>query len=87
MRFFNNKLAAITGFRFSVKVDYFNLSMLLRKRLFTWFLCQSMCVIIYIEAKAKYAGNFKKLSTENVFSTTYLSLKGYIVESKKSFSD
>ena len=47
------------------------------------FLCQSMCVIIYIETKAKYAGNFKKLSTENVFSTTYLSLKGYIVESKK----
>ena len=50
------------------------------------FLCQSMCVIIYIETKAKYAGNFKKFSTENVFSTTYLSLKGYIVESKKKFS-
>ena len=45
-----------------------------------------MFVIIDIEAKAKYAGNFKKLSTENVFSTTKLSLKGYIVKSKKNFS-
>ena len=30
-----------------------------------------MCLIINIEAKAKYAENFKKLSRENVFSTTY----------------
>ena len=29
-----------------------------------------MRVIINIEAKAKYAGNFKKLSRESVFSTT-----------------
>ena len=45
-----------------------------------------MFVIIDREAKAKYAGNFIKLSTENVFSTTKLSLKGYIVKSKKNFS-
>ena len=42
-----------------------------------------MYAIVYIEAKAKYAGNFQKLSTENVLSTTYLFLKGYIVESNK----
>ena len=59
--------------------------MLLRKTIYMFF-CQSMFVIIDIEAKAKYAGNFKKLSTEKVFSTTKLSLKGYIVKSKKNFS-
>ena len=37
-----------------------------------------MRVIINIEAKAKYAGNFKKLSREKVFSTTC-----YIAKSKK----
>ena len=84
MRFFNNKLVSLLDF-FWDKVDYFNLHHVIKKET-TCFLCQSMCVIIYIETKAKYAGNFKKLSTENVFSITHLSLKGYIVESKKIFS-
>ena len=74
MRFCNNRLASITGFVFWDRVDCFNsiFLMLLRKRLRTWFLYQSMCVIINIEAKAKYARNLKKVSRENVFPATCL---------------
>ena len=72
MRVCNNKRAGITDFVFWDKVDCCNFSHVVKKETIYMFLYQSICVIINIEAKAKYARNFKKLSRENVFSTTCL---------------
>ena len=72
MRVCNNKFAGITGFVFWDKVNCFNFSHVVKKETTYMFLYQSICVIINIEAKAKYARNFRKLSRENVFSTTCL---------------
>ena len=72
MRVCNNKLAGITVFAFCDKVDCFNFSHVVKKETTYMFLHQSICVIINIEAKAKYVRNFKKLSRENVFSTICL---------------
>ena len=69
---FCNKFADIPNFVFWDKGDYLYLHMLLRKGLFTCILCQSMCVIINIEAITKYAGFFKKISREIFFSTAFV---------------
>ena len=65
-----NLLALLVLF-FGDKVDYFNLSNVFKKDYLNVFVASSICVIFDIEAKPKYAGNFR-LSRENVFSTTYL---------------